>query len=576
MGSQTASDPRIGSVLQGRYRIIEKIATGAMGSIYRAERLKLGRPVAIKFLEVSFAAEADELLQRFEREARAMSRLGHPHCVSVIDFGVAGAPYIVMEYVTGTTLEQIIGNWGALPPQRAVTIIRQVLAGLAHAHRQEIIHRDIKPANIMLTEATGTGDHARILDFGLAKMVDVADLDISTSRVVLGTPSYMPPEQSLGQPVDARSDLYSVAVVAFELLTGKKPFSDPDKLETLRKHQEEPPPRLADAAPEGEFSEELEQVIARALAKRPEDRYADAIEMSSELERVPEAEGAARFHFEAAAPDRTTPIERTSSRAPLLLVALVIVVVAAVTAWQMWLRPRRAGSSRAADSAQSGPTRPARSSASGGPGAGGQGDRAEAVPPGLDAGPADAGAAGDGGLGDGGLGDGGLGDGGPGDGGPGDGGPGDGGPGDDGATALGPVESLEDARALVAAGHRDEAIAGLRKLARRHPKSAAIPYLLGDLYLQKHWTVPAMEAYKSALDNNKAYRHNSSLIRKIIDALESSTASKQAASLLRHTIGKSALPQLEKAASHHRSRTVRKRAARLVRQISGKSGKKKR
>ena len=179
---------------------------GAMGAIYHAARVKLGRSVAIKFLEVSFTAEQTELVGRFEREARAMSRLGHPHCVSVIDFGVSKTPYIVMEYVTGTSLDKLIAK-GRTEPGRAIRIVRQVLAGLAHAHGQGIVHRDIKPANIMLTEATGTGDHARILDFGLAKLLDSASQDISTVNVVLGTPSYMSPEQSRGESVDERSDI---------------------------------------------------------------------------------------------------------------------------------------------------------------------------------------------------------------------------------------------------------------------------------------------------------------------------------------------------------------------------------
>src|SRR5688500_12666242 len=172
MASEEQDDPRIDSVLQGRYRVISRLAAGGMGTVYRGERIQLGRPVAIKFLHTSFAAEK-EFLRRFEVEAKAMSRLSHPHCVSVIDFGVEGAPYMVMDFVHGETLRQVLDR-GPLPPSRAVLILKQILAGLAHAHGQGIVHRDVKPANIILGEATGTGEHARILDFGLAKLRDSA------------------------------------------------------------------------------------------------------------------------------------------------------------------------------------------------------------------------------------------------------------------------------------------------------------------------------------------------------------------------------------------------------------------
>src|SRR5690606_19634513 len=148
------------------------------------ERLKIGRQVAIKFLHESYAQDP-QFIARFERETVVMSRLAHPHCVSVIDFGVAGAPYVVMEYVAGRTLRSLVER-GPVGVQRAVHITRQILAGLAHAHAQSIVHRDIKPANVMLTEATGTGDHVRILDFGLATLRGAQSADLSHTQIVLG------------------------------------------------------------------------------------------------------------------------------------------------------------------------------------------------------------------------------------------------------------------------------------------------------------------------------------------------------------------------------------------------------
>jgi eukaryotic-like serine/threonine-protein kinase len=241
MPAAPQDDPRIGTVLVDRYQILERLSAGAMGVVYRAERLKLGRVVAVKFLHSAFAF-SDDFTRRFDLEARTMSRLDHPHCVSVIDFGVADAPFIVMDFVTGTTLRELVAG-GPLPPARALAITRQVLAGLAHAHEKGIVHRDIKPANIMLTQATGTGDHVRILDFGLAKLVDA---DQSVSSVVVGTPSYMSPEQASAKKVDARADVYATAVVLFELLTGEKPFHHEQALQLIRMHIEKPPPDLAE------------------------------------------------------------------------------------------------------------------------------------------------------------------------------------------------------------------------------------------------------------------------------------------------------------------------------------------
>src|SRR4051812_23746104 len=153
----TPPDPRIGQVLQARYRILERVAAGAMGVVYRGERVELGRPVAVKFLHPWIAAQK-AFRARFETEARAMSRLAHPNCVSVMDFGVEGAPYLVMDFVTGATLRKTMES-GRLAPPRAVNIARQLLAGVAHAHAQNIVHRDLKPDNLILTDTDGLPDH---------------------------------------------------------------------------------------------------------------------------------------------------------------------------------------------------------------------------------------------------------------------------------------------------------------------------------------------------------------------------------------------------------------------------------
>lgn len=258
-----------------------------MGLVYRGERLQLGRPVAIKFLHSPYA-RSPKFVARFEREARAMSKLSHPHCVSVIDFGVGDAPYIVMDFVTGQTLREVLDD-GPVPAGRALAIVRQVLFGLAHAHAEGVVHRDIKPGNIMLAEIAGMGDHVRIFDFGLAKLHDSeVDGDVSAAHVV-GTPAYMAPEQARADKIDARVDLYATGVMLFELLTGQKPFQGDDAYSVLMMQRDKAPPLLRSVSPE--LSPELEAVVARALEKQVDKRFQTSAEFVAALDAVPEATG---------------------------------------------------------------------------------------------------------------------------------------------------------------------------------------------------------------------------------------------------------------------------------------------
>jgi eukaryotic-like serine/threonine-protein kinase len=279
-------DPRIGTVLHERYRIVERIGDGAMGAVYRGERVKLGRSVAVKFLLEEYAATPDGL-RRFEVEARAMSRLAHPNCVAVTDFGVDdGTPYLVMEFAPGSSLRQILREDQRLVPSRAIAIVRQVLAGLVHAHGQGIVHRDIKPENILLASVEGHGEHVRILDFGLAKLRDDA---IFTSGMALGTPGYMSPEQTLGRPVDERADVYATGILLHELIAGLKPFVSDDPHDVMRMHRDAAPAPLRQAG--AQVSAELEAAVLRALAKAPDDRFTSASAFLDALRVVPEAGG---------------------------------------------------------------------------------------------------------------------------------------------------------------------------------------------------------------------------------------------------------------------------------------------
>jgi eukaryotic-like serine/threonine-protein kinase len=281
-------DPRIGLVLDHRYRITERIAAGGMGVVYRAERLGLGKPVAVKFLHRTAALLPDHRV-RFEREAAAMSRLTHPNLVSIIDYGSwEDLPYLVMEYHHGASLRRTLDESGQLPAERAVFITRQMLAGLASAHAAGVVHRDLKPSNVLLVGAPGE-DLVKILDFGVAKLLDSGGGPTEVSVVagrVIGTPAYMSPEHARAEPMDGRADIYSVGLLLYEMVTGHRPFQAEGKLGLLRMQVEDMPERPRARAPE--LSTELDAAIWKALEKDREDRWQTAEEFAAALAAVPE------------------------------------------------------------------------------------------------------------------------------------------------------------------------------------------------------------------------------------------------------------------------------------------------
>ncbi|MBA3538332.1 MAG: serine/threonine protein kinase, partial [Deltaproteobacteria bacterium] len=293
--AMAAPDERIGRLVEDRYKILHSMASGSMGAVYKAERVPVGKLVAIKFLHASFANDS-EFLIRFERETQVMSRLTHPNCVSVVDFGVwEGSPYLVMDFVSGRTLRSIIDD-GPIEIPRALLLGRHIAAGLAHAHTHEVVHRDVKPANIMVSDEIGTGERVRVLDFGLARLRGAGGRDATQSNVVVGTPNYMAPEQTVGGGlVDARTDVYATGVVLFEMIAGEKPFQAEETMQLLGMHRGAPIPRLADRMPPGvEIPPGVQEVIDTAMAKRPEDRFQTAVELADALGAVIEALAGAR------------------------------------------------------------------------------------------------------------------------------------------------------------------------------------------------------------------------------------------------------------------------------------------
>ena len=274
-------------MLDGRYRLVERLAAGGMGVVYRAERLGLARQVAVKFLHRSSALVENHRL-RFEREAAAMSRVTHPNLVGIIDYGSAdGVPYLVMDFHPGVSLRGAL-KAGAMPPRRALHIARQILAGIGSAHASSVVHRDLKPANVLLVGSPGE-DLVKILDFGVAKLIegDGGPSDLSAvAGHALGTPEYMAPEQARCERVDHRTDIYAIGVLLYEMLTGRLPFQAEGDLAILHKHIEETPRGLRVIVPE--ISAPLEAATLRALEKDPQGRWQSAAEFSRALAALPE------------------------------------------------------------------------------------------------------------------------------------------------------------------------------------------------------------------------------------------------------------------------------------------------
>jgi eukaryotic-like serine/threonine-protein kinase len=587
-------DPRIGQVVDGRYRILERLAQGGMGVVYRAERVPVGKTVAVKFLHRIYADDKASLA-RFERETRVLSKLTHPNCVSVIDFGVDGSPYLVMDFAGGITLRAAL-DAGKMPLADAVAILRQVLAGLAHAHAQGVIHRDLKPANIMISDEIGTGRHVRLLDFGLARLASSSVL--TQSSVAIGTPSYMAPEQTVGGDVDERTDIYQVGVVMFEMITGERLFVAEETSQLLEMHRTAKVPRIAEVAPTAETKPGLDELLQRALAKEPAQRWQSAMELAAALDDVvagrwrkprrvlrtaavaaavvvlggaalagvtfgrrllgSEAPGAsapvAAANPPAASPERPAPQgadESALHEASDAFVGEPIATDAATDALALdagAALPDAAlaatlsdATLAAASSDASGPdAAPLPASAATAPDAGGDADDVseEAV---SSADPAAEERAED-------------------------------------PTSSRPVaapprpqaplaKSLPAAMTLIKQGKNELAIASLRALWNVSRRDARYPYLLGNLYFDKHWWTVGMEHYTAAIARLGAYKGNPTLIRNVISAIGDRRTRGKAVYLLTKVIGQGSKGYLRTAARNHPDLSVRKAAQALLKRF---------
>jgi predicted Ser/Thr protein kinase len=269
---EPGADPRLGTLID-RYRVAEKLGEGGMGMVYRAEHTMIGRPVALKLLHPDLARNA-EAVDRFFREARAANEVASDHIVQVTDFGRTndGANFLVMEFLTGTSLQELLARERSLDPRRAATIAYQIASGLSSAHERNVIHRDLKPANVQLVERGADKEFVKLLDFGIAKMSE-GGTQLTKTGMILGSPAYMSPEQASGTKVDHRTDIYALGVILYEMLVGTPPFTGESPTQILLAHvsSQPPPPRTRHPG----VPESLEQLIMECLAKDPASRPAN-------------------------------------------------------------------------------------------------------------------------------------------------------------------------------------------------------------------------------------------------------------------------------------------------------------
>jgi serine/threonine-protein kinase len=291
------TDPLVGALLDGRYRVEARIATGGMSTVYRGIDVRLGRPVALKVMDTRYAGD-QQFLTRFHREARAIASLKHPGLVAIYDQGNDPThPFLVMELIEGGTLRELLRERGPMPPHAAVAVLRPVLGGLGVAHRAGLVHRDIKPENVLISD----DGEVKLVDFGLVRAI--AEAGITSTSVILGTAAYLSPEQVLGADTGPRSDVYSAGIMAFELLTGTTPFTGDSAITVAnqRLDQDVPPPSsVIDGVPD-----QFDDFIARATARDPDGRFADAAAMSAELDVIAE---------ELALPQFRVPAPRNSAQ----------------------------------------------------------------------------------------------------------------------------------------------------------------------------------------------------------------------------------------------------------------------
>jgi serine/threonine-protein kinase len=284
-----ANDPLVGAVLADRWKLIRPIGSGGMGVVYEAHHTTLGKRCAVKVLREQVSRDAD-VVQRFQREAQSASRIGHENIIEIIDFGITpgGASYMVMELLEGRDLADILLQRGAMSIERAIPILLQCCRALGAAHAKGIVHRDIKPENVFLIDREEHKDFVKIVDFGIAKISDLETpgapgRKLTKTGMIFGTPEYMSTEQAYGRPTDARSDIYGLGVIAYEMFTGRVPFEGETFMAVISQHMLDPPPPMREKNPSIQIPADLEAIIVRTMDKDPDARPQSMAELHDQL-----------------------------------------------------------------------------------------------------------------------------------------------------------------------------------------------------------------------------------------------------------------------------------------------------
>ncbi|MFO0628822.1 MAG: serine/threonine-protein kinase [Polyangiales bacterium] len=287
--SAPAVDPLLGRVINGRFKILSVVARGGMGKVYRAEQSPLGRVVALKVLNPNYSGENDpEFHKRFFLEASIVARLSHSNTVTLYDYGQTddGVYFMAMELLEGRTLHRRLRDEGPIDAARALHITLQVCRSLREAHGLGVIHRDLKPANIFLLHRDDDRDFVKVLDFGLVKLTDSDGESLTQTGLFMGSPKYMAPEQIRGEKVSPATDVYSLGVILFEMLTGRVPFDKPNSVNLLMAHVSDPVPALTEVKPDLSVPAAVEDLVYRCLSKSPEDRFASMDELIAAIKHT--------------------------------------------------------------------------------------------------------------------------------------------------------------------------------------------------------------------------------------------------------------------------------------------------
>ncbi|HZS46735.1 MAG TPA: serine/threonine-protein kinase [Blastocatellia bacterium] len=349
---QAQSDPPISPEIARDYRVVRSLGKGGMGHVYLAEQIRVGnRRVALKVLAPQFSSDP-VYVKRFEKEAAA-GRISHPNVVTVYDSRITsdGQIYIAMEFIEGRTLEDVMSEIGALPLSRIINILKQICAGLSAAHSLGIVHRDIKPANVMLASSE-IGEIAKILDFGIARAIDTDPQGLKTkSGIIMGTPAYMSPEQAeglTGDNIDQRSDIYSLGVIFYQMLTGKLAFESNSWMETLQMHRYHPPLPPSQRRSDLNIPPSVERIVMKALSKDRANRHLTVLEFAADLDSVSTDSNSRTLVDPGHAPEipGTEPVAKTivspvapKPHRPGIWIAAIFSVIAlsAIIAGGIWL-----------------------------------------------------------------------------------------------------------------------------------------------------------------------------------------------------------------------------------------------